>query len=72
MTQQIRDLDIAFGPCDDATAELIAASIVMHSDPRVRAAALAELDRDTVRLKMGVAEFARRVRAVERRAGVRR
>jgi hypothetical protein len=45
---------------DPATDALIDASIVMHRNPRARAAALAELDAEPTRLKIGVAEFARR------------
>jgi hypothetical protein len=53
-------LTAAFGPSDPATDALIDASIVMHRNPRARAAALAELDAEPTRLKIGVAEFARR------------
>lgn len=67
MTAPISDaqLTAAFGPSDPATDAMIAASLVLHRATR------RELDDLTAGLAIGVAEFARRVRAVEQQAGVR-
>lgn len=56
-------LDAAFGPCEPATADLIDASIGAHE-------ALAALERISSGLLIGVADYERRIFALERYAGV--
>lgn len=59
-------LTAAFGESDPATDAWIAASAAAHRGD------LAELDRLSTRLQTGVADYERRLREVERVAGVAR